>query len=227
MRTACQATTVLLLFSFAAASTRGVAEERSVSPDCKTPEALFAAYKKATNDREWKTLFSLASVEYQNSQLMDYAIGAAFSEEDPMHPEELRTYRAILAKHGVDWKQVRQLVPDEQISDDNDAFVVPLQRIIDRTKSKADLFSEVNDFFASTSDPPSVTVLQMKNLVQKGSTAQCESAERRVVTETTIDAATNVTRKIRREVPATSRLFFRQINGQWRLDVGQSHNDKK
>src|SRR6185312_11189373 len=95
MRTAFQATTVLLSVFFAAASTRGVAEEQSVSPDCKTPEALFAAYKKATNDRDWRTLFSLGSIEYQNGWLMAYAGGAAVSEEDPMHPGELHTYRAI------------------------------------------------------------------------------------------------------------------------------------
>lgn len=210
--------TALLALALAG-SLPGLAQELPRRPVYKTPQAVFAAYKEATNGRDWKTLFSLGTTAYQNAQLMEFAIGAAYSQEDPQHLEEIRTYRAIVAKYGIDWREVRKLVEDAKSGDDKDAFLVPLERMVDRVEKKAELFSAVSDFFAKASDPLEITVRDLKNVVDNGATASGDSIETSIATETATDPQTGRTRKRRIEVEVTSHLFFRRIDGSWYLDV--------
>jgi hypothetical protein len=188
--------------------------------DRTSPQAVFAAYKKATNDRDWKALFSLGTTSRQNFELMQIAVGLRIQQIDPAQPDEIRAYRLILAKHGIDWQEVKKLAAEAEASGENafssDTFLVPMQRIIDRVTNKADLFSAANDFLSKCSDPVAVTVHGMENLVQNESTATCDSIESHFCTATVNDGRR--TSKVRQKVEGTSALGFRRIHGRWFLD---------
>jgi hypothetical protein len=210
---------LLALVVVLANSLTGLAQETPRRTEYKTPQAVFAAYKEATNEHDWKTLFSLGTTAYQNACLQEFAIGAAYSEEDPEHPDEIRSYRAIVAKHGIDWRKVRKLVEEARAGGDQNALSDPLKRMVDRVEKKAELFAAVSEFLSKCSDPVAVTVQDLKNLVEDGETATGDSIETRVVIETSTDQLTKRTSKLRRKGQSSSRLFFRRIDGSWHLDV--------
>lgn len=211
--------TTAVLVAVLASSSAGLAQDPPRSKGHKTPQAVFAAYKEANNGHDWKTLFSLGTTAYQNAQLMRFAIGAAYSQDDSEHPGETRTYRAIVAKYGIDWREVRKLAEDANGGGDQNAFLFPLERMVGRVEKKAELFSEVSEFLLKASDPVAIVVRDLKNLAEKGSTATGDSIETTVIIETATDQLTQRTSKRRLEGQLTSHLFFRRIDGDWYLDV--------
>lgn len=208
----------LAVFALMIATAPAWAED---SVDRSSPEGVFAAYKKAVNDRNWKAVFSLKTIEAQNREIRLIAFMAALEETDPENPEELRAYMAILSKHRLDIREVKKLVSDAAASGDKDAlnkdgFLVPMRRIADRVANKAELCSEVNDFHTKRGQPLSVTVNRLENVVLDGSTATGKSiGTRRVIATVTVASGT---RREPQDFEGTMSIRFRNIDGEWFLD---------
>jgi hypothetical protein len=213
---------VVMALIIAAAPAWGEPDRAANSVDRSSPEGVFAAYKNAVNGRNWKALFSLKTTEAQNREIEQVAVGVAVSEADPNNPNELRTYREIAAKHGIDWQDVKKLVSKAEASGDKDAFSkddfqLPMRRIVERVADKPELFAEVQEFYAKIGQPVSVTVHRLEKLVRNGDTAEGESiATRRLIATVTND--TGETQRVIQDFDGRSSIRFRNVNGKWFLD---------
>lgn len=211
----------VMALMIAVAPAWGEPKRAANSVDRSSPESVFAAYKKAVNGRNWKSLFSLKTAEAQNEEIQRIAFFAALEEADPENPEEIRAYRAILSKHGIDLREVKKLVSEAEASGDKhaynkDDFLVPMRRIVHRVADKPALFSEANDFCVKIGQPLSVKVRGLENLVVDGSTATGKSIETRCTIATVRDAFE--TRRVPQDFEGSSSIRFRNIDGEWFLD---------
>ena len=178
----------------------------------KTIEELFSAYKKATEDRDWRALFLLGIPERQDSDLLMLAVSAAASNDE--------TLRSLVEKHGANWKQFNHAWTEA----DNQRFMREYPAVAaslgKQVTQKPEMFAAARSYIAKKSDPSSTEVHELKNLVRHGATAVGESIESRTCIERQLDAAGNETRRFPRTFSVKSRLWFRQIDGRWYLATG-------
>lgn len=178
-------------------------------PHYNTIDELFTAYKKATEDRDWKTLFLLGTPEQQNVRILDIAVNAATSSDG--------TLRSLVEKHGGNWKQFDHAWTEE----DNQRFMREYPAVAaslgKQVTQKLELFVAAQSHIYRNGDPWSTRVHELINVVHRGATAVGESMECRTSIERHYDVQGNPTRQIPRTVSVRSRLWFRQIDGHWFL----------
>jgi hypothetical protein len=177
----------------------------------KTIDELFAAYKKATEERDWKALFLLGTPERQDADILQLAINAASSKDT--------TFRNIVGKHGGNWRQFDHAwteAENQRLMREAPTLAASFGKKI---KKKAELFAEAWSYI-DKSEPTSVKVRELKDLVRHGATAVGESIETRTCIERQYDAQGNETGRVSRTGSGTSRLWFRQIDGYWFLATG-------
>jgi hypothetical protein len=175
----------------------------------KTIEELFGAYKKATEDRDWKSLFLLGTRERQDSEILMLAVSAATSND--------ATLRTLVEKHGANWKQFDHAWTEA----DNQRFIREYPALAasfgKQVTKRVELFVAAQSYIDKKGDPSSTKVHELKNLVRHGATAAGESIESRTCIERHDDTRGNQTRQIPRTVSVRSRLWFRHIDGHWYL----------
>lgn len=194
-----------------AAAPSVAAESQPVQPGCKTIEGLFAAYKKATENRDWKTLFLLGTPEQQDCELLMLTVGAATSGDGEV--------RRLVEKYGADWKQFDHPwseADNQRFSREYSTIAASLGRQI---HNKAEMFAAVRSYI-DKKDPASTEVHELKNLVRHGATARGVSIESRTCMERHYDSQGNFLRQVPSRWSGKSELCFRQINGRWFLATG-------
>jgi len=175
-----------------------------------SPEEVFAAYKKATNDRAWRNLFSIFTAERQNVEILHIAIQAAVSNDE--------TLRTIVKRNGVNWEEFdREWTEDEnkRLMED---MVAVAARIGKSATNRADLYAATRDHIAKVSDPSSLTVHELRKLVRDGATASGEAEGTARFSGTQTDNVTNASRQVVSEGSFTETLRFRRVAGKWYLD---------
>ncbi len=179
------------------------------SRGAKTIEELFSAYKKATEDGDWKALFLLGTPERQDSDLLMVAVGTAASNDE--------TLRSLVEKHGANWKQFDHAWTEA----DNQRFLREYPAIAaslgKQVTEKPEMFAAAQSYIAKKSEPSSTKVHELRNLARHGATAVGESLESRTCIERHYDAQGNQTGLVPRTFSVKSRLWFRQIDGRWYL----------
>jgi hypothetical protein len=179
------------------------------SPSYKTIEELFSAYKKATEDRDWKALFLLGTPARQDRDLLMVAVSAAASNDE--------TLRSLVEKHGANWKQFNRAwteAENERFMREYPAIAASLGK---QVTEKPEMFAAAQSYIATKSDASLPEVHELKNLVRRGTTAVGESIESHTCIERQLDTAGNEIRRFPRTASTRSRLCFRQIDGRWYL----------
>jgi len=186
-----------------------IAARPADTPGCKTIDELYAAYKKATENRDWRTLFLLGTPERQNTDILIFAVSAATSND--------ATFRSLVENHGVNWKQFDHAWTTEdnqRLMREGPALAASLGK---QARNKVGLFVAAQSYLAKRGDLLSTEVQELKNLVRHGATAEGESNERNTCIERTFDAQGSQTGQVQRTLSVKSRLWFRQIGGHWYL----------
>ena len=192
--------------------TMGVAAGADRSPASTgydTIDGMFAAYRTATQDRDWKALFLLGTPARQDGELLMLAVNAVTSKDT--------TLRRLFEKYGANLKQF-----DHEWTDaDNQRFVreFPARAASFGTTitNKAELYVEARRHLDKNSELLSTQVVELTNVARDGATAVGESRETNTCIERHFDAGGNQTRQVSRTVAVRSRLCFRQIDGRWYL----------
>ncbi len=174
----------------------------------ESPRAVFAAYKKATSEQDWKALFALGTPARQSDELLDLVVSAALTEDS--------AFKALVAKHGGNWNGIVAQVTD---ADDAVKRIRLAVRIAKDIKDKAGLYAAAQDLISRDSLFAPTTVNEMRNFVQNDSAASAQFSETRVAVETQTDNLTKLARKIPRTVNVTGELYFRRIAGRWYLSL--------
>jgi hypothetical protein len=194
----------------AAVASPAIADRPADALGHKTIEELYAAYKEATEKRDWKALFLLSTPERQNADILMLAVSAATSND--------ATLRRLVEEHGVDWRQLDHAWTTEdnqRLMREAPALAASIGK---KVRDKVGLFVVAQShLLAKRSDLLSTEVQELKNLVRRGAMAVGESNERNTCIERTFDARGNQTGQVRRALSVKSRLWFRQINGHWYL----------
>jgi len=175
----------------------------------KTIEALYAAYKSATEARDWESLFLLGTPERQDAEVLMLAVTAATSND--------ATLRSLVEKHGANWKQFDHAWTD----DDNQRFMQEAPTLAaalgKQVSGKKKLFVAATSYLHKKSEPGSTKPRELTRLIRHGTTAEGESIESVTFLESISDAQGNPMGQVTREHSVVSHMWFRQIGGQWYL----------
>lgn len=186
-----------------------MADEPSGKQASRTIEELFSAYRKATEERDWKALFKLGTREWQDSEILMLIVGAATSNDG--------TLKNLVEKHGGNWRQFDHAWTDA----DNQRFMRDCATIAasvgKEVKNKPEFFVAARSHIESSGESASSKVHELKNVVRHGATAVGEAIESRTCIERQYDAQGNRMGQVSRTFPVTARLWFRQIDGDWFL----------
>ena len=143
----------------------------------------------------------------QDCEILMLAVNAATSKD--------ATLRSLVEKHGADWRQFDH----EWAEAENQRFIRDFPALAaafgKHVTNKAQLVAAARSHIRKKSDPWSIKVHELRNVVHHGVTAVGESIETRTCIERHQDAQGHETRQIPRTVQVRSRLWFRQIDGQW------------
>lgn len=173
----------------------------------ETIEGLFSAYKKATKDRDWRTLFLLGTPEHQDCDLLTLVVSAATSKDDRL--------RRLVEKHGADWRQFDRTWAEA----DNQRFIREYPAIATalgrQVKRKPELLVAAQSYIARKSWHSSTEVHRLENLVCHGTTAVGETIESRTCIEPYADVQGSTISRRPRTFAVRSHLCFRRIDGRW------------
>lgn len=175
----------------------------------RTIDELFSAYRKATEDRDWKTLFLLGTPERQDSDILMLIVSAATSND--------ATLKSLVERHGGNWRQFDHAWTEA----DNQRFMREYSTIAASVgkdvKNKPELFVAAKSYIDKNGGPTSSTVHELRNVIRHGATAVGEAIESRMFVERSSDAHGSQIGQVSRTARVTSRLWFRQIDGYWYL----------
>ncbi len=175
----------------------------------RTIEELFSAYKKATEDRDWESLFLLGTRELQDSEIVMLVVSAATSNDE--------TLKGLVEKHGANWKQFNHAwteADNQRLRRDFQALVASFGKEV---RNKPELFVAVRNYIEKSGDPAASHVHELKKLVRHGATAVGKSVERRTCVERYYDADGKQIGQFPRTFSTSKQLWFRQIDGYWYL----------
>jgi hypothetical protein len=175
----------------------------------KTIEELFAAYKKAQENHDWKKLFLLGTPERQDSEILSLVISAATSNDVAL--------KNLVEKHGANWKQFDHEWTDGDRQRLMREFPSLAASIGKQVRNKPELMAAAEGYIYKKGDPWSTQVHQLTNLVRHGTTAEGVSFESQTSTVRSYDAQGNKTGQASQTSPRSSRLWFRQIDRRWYL----------
>ncbi len=177
-------------------------------PGCRTIDELFSAYKKATEDRDWRALFLLGTREKQDCDILMLVVHAATSQD--------ATLRSLVEKHGAKWRQFDHAWTEADSQRFQHDYPVVAASVGKEVKDKPGLFVAAKSY-GDKVDPTSSQVHELRNLVKHGATAVSEAVGSRTCIERQEDGRGNQIRKVSGSISWTEKLYFRQVDGLWYL----------
>lgn len=175
---------------------------------CRTIDQLFSAYKKATEDRDWRALFLLGTREKQDCDILMLVVNAATSHD--------ATLRSLVEKHGANWKQFDHTWTEADSQRFQQGYPDVAASVGKEVKDKPGLFVAARSYVDKV-DPTSSQVHELRNLVKHGATAVGEAVGSRTCIERQEDGRGNQIRKVSGSISWTEKLYFRQVDGLWYL----------
>ncbi len=186
-----------------------LAAEPANSNGYRTIEELYAAYKSATEARDWKALFVLGTPERQDAEVLMLTVTAATSNDAIL--------RSLVEKHGANWKQFDHA----WTGDDNQRFMQEAPTLAaalgKQVSGKTELFVAATSYLHRKREPGSTKPRELTRLIRRGTTAEGESIESVTFLERISDAQGNQTGQFMRTHSVVSHMWFRQIDGRWYL----------
>ncbi|MHC4403089.1 MAG: hypothetical protein ACYTG0_25795 [Planctomycetota bacterium] len=201
---------VLVLSTSACANFAALGDVEHVEPALPSPKgyssprAAFDAYKKALKEKDWRTLFSCRTPQYQDLCVKEL-IFASRTRVDPL-------LTATLKKYGVDFDQVNEDYAKGLPNRPIDARAL-WRLTFDRVTNKARLFEEAQAIIYKERDPQPLGGLQ--DLRVQGNTA----AGRANSTMVSWEYAPGREPK-KRESTYPKEFYFLRLSGRWYLASG-------
>jgi hypothetical protein len=192
----------------AAADTPSQGQASNGGHGYKTVEELFVAYKKATEEKDWKTLFLLRTPDMQDIAILGIAVNAATSKD--------ATCRSLVEKHGGNWKQFDHTWTEAENQRFTRDYAAIARSFGTTVADKVGLFVATRSYIDKV-DPASTQDLQLKNLAYQGATAEGDAIGKRTCIGRSLDTKGNVIGQFPTTGSLQSHLRFRQIDGRWHL----------
>jgi hypothetical protein len=176
----------------------------------ESPEAAFAAYKKAINDADRRALFALFTDERHEREVLHVALQAGTSKDQAL--------RAIVKKYDVHWEEF-----DRNWTDDENKRLIKemptiAARVAKSATNKLELYVAAHNYIAKANNPSVIIVRDLTSIAREGATASAKCTGTTQVVETQSDPVTGATRQITREGSFSEVVSFRQVHGKWYVD---------
>ncbi len=143
-----------ILLTLAETPSNVVADTPHDAHTYKTVDELFSAYKKATEGRDWKSLFLLGTPERQDSEILMLAVGAATSSD--------ATLRSLVEKHGLNWKQFDHPWTEADNRRLRQEYPALAASVAKQVREKPELFAEATNYINKKSDLLSTKVHELR-----------------------------------------------------------------